>query len=96
MGLLTHILFSWLPILIWISCEGVAKCLHVHALGDRDAVHLEDVRLADAELDEAVLAVRAHVGPLPRVPHAVFPHVLQCSKFQLAQITWNLLFLMGP
>ena len=54
-----------------ILLEPLDELLHAHPLGHLDAMHLEDVLLARADLDEAVLAVRADVGLLASVGHAV-------------------------
>ena len=62
------------------------ELLHAYPLGDLDPVHLQDVRLARADLDEAVLAVRADVWLLPRVGHAVVLEGVQGPELELAQV----------
>ena len=51
--------------------QALDEPLHVHPLRHLDAVHLQDVRLANAQLDEAVLTVGTDVGLLAGVRHAV-------------------------
>ena len=51
-----------------------------------------DVSFALSNLNAAVLAVWAHIWPLPSVPHAMLPQISLVSKFQLAQITLHSLF----
>ena len=50
-----------------VGGDACDELLHAHSLGDLDAVHLEDVLLARARLNEAVIAVGADVGLLTRV-----------------------------
>ena len=49
--------------------------------------YLEDVLLARADLDEAVLAVGADVGPLAGVDHAVVVERLPLLELLLAEVT---------
>ena len=49
-------------------------------------MHLEDVLLARADLDEAVLAVGADVGPLAGVDHAVVVERLALLELLLAEV----------
>ena len=67
--------------------EALDELLHADALGHLDAVHLEDVLLARADLDEAVLAVGADVGPLAGVDHAVVVERLALLELLLAEVT---------
>ena len=59
-----------------ILLEPLDELLHAHPLGDLDAVHLEDVLLARARLNEAVIAVGTDIGLLPRVD---LQHIHQSS-----------------
>ena len=69
-----------------ILLEPLDELLHAHPLGHLDAMHLEDVLLARADLDEAVLAVGADVGPLAGVDHAVVLERLPLLEPLLAEV----------
>ena len=66
--------------------EALRELLHADSLWHLDAVHLQDVRLARPDLDEAVPAVRAHVGLLARVRHSVVLEGVQRPELELAQV----------
>ena len=62
----------WTVLFIFFG-EGIAERLHIHAFGDNYAMDLKNVRLAIIKLDEAVMAVWAHIWTLASVGHAMMP-----------------------
>ena len=71
---------------LWFARQALGELLHADPLGHLDAVHLQDVRLARPDLDEPVLAVGAHVGPLPGVRHAVVLERVERPELELAEV----------